>query len=442
MNKMSSQQRKIAYLIAIAVLMVPIIWLGMPSSEEEESGGRLAQLRQEYDLGRSDIGDVDPTSATMNLILLGMRGVAANLMWMQLEDQKDHKDWARMRATTDAIIKLQPHFMEVWRYNAWNLAYNVSAEWDAVEDRYFWVKEGAKFQMLGSHRNNKYPEMCFDTGRILGQKIGMSDEWRYYRKYFKVDPDTERYDDGPDGEINPTGQDNYLAAQKWYQDANEREEKIDQHIMARPLFRAYPFRCQIDYANALHREGTFDEVARIAWEQAFRDWTQGFGKELLYAWDNVEFYLEASPEDVKALAKRNGVEEELINRLIESQIKTTNYRYWRVLAFSESKPETAAAHRDLYNGEQAFKSGDFTKAQKLIFDGMTKYEKVMNDHPTLKIENLAVETGMWSIMLWQKIYQLNNKTVPEEYPLKWLWVKEIKRVPELQFNFNREFGSS
>ena len=441
MNLMTSQQRKIAYLVAIAILLVPIIWLGMPSAGKSDPGGKLAQLRDEYDLGRADIGDIDPTSATMNLVLLGMRGVAANLMWMQLDEQKDHKNWAQMRATTDAIIKLQPHYMEVWRYNAWNLAYNVSAEWDGLEDRYFWVKEGAKFQMRGSQRNDMYPEMFFDTGRILGQKIGMSDEWRYFRKYFISDPDIERFDGGPDPAINSAGLDNYLAARKWYQDANTREESMDQHIMARALFRAYAYRCQIDYAGALHREGTFDEVARIAWEEAFREWTQGFGKETQYVEGGIEFFLEASVDDVKRFSKLTDADEPLIRKLIEREIKMTNYRYWRVLALSESQPETTAAHRDLYDGEQMFKSGEMTKAEKLLVSGLGKLEQVFEKHPQLKVEDLALESGLWSLMLWKKIYELNERTVPEEYTLKWLWVKEIQRVPELQSRFDREFGA-
>ncbi len=153
MNNLTSQQRKIAYLVGMAVLLSPIIWLGMPSTGGDDKGGRLAELRQQYDLGESNLGDVDPASATMNLVLLGLRGVAANLLWMQLDEQKDTKNWAQMRATTESIIKLQPHYVDVWRFNAWNLAYNVSAEWDGVEDRYYWVKEGAKFLMRGSKRN-------------------------------------------------------------------------------------------------------------------------------------------------------------------------------------------------------------------------------------------------------------------------------------------------
>ena len=130
MSKLTSQQRKLMYLVLIVVLLVPIYLIGAPSTGEADSGGELARLKREYDLGEEQFGNVDPSSATINLVLLGLRGVAANILWVQHDEQKNQKDWAGMRATTESIIMLQPHYMHVWRYHGWDLAYNVSAEWD------------------------------------------------------------------------------------------------------------------------------------------------------------------------------------------------------------------------------------------------------------------------------------------------------------------------
>ncbi|HAW30030.1 MAG TPA: hypothetical protein DCY03_18220, partial [Planctomycetaceae bacterium] len=60
MNNLSSKHRKLAYVIAIIVLLIPVIWLGMPSTGEDGSGGKLAQLRDKHELGESTLGDVDP----------------------------------------------------------------------------------------------------------------------------------------------------------------------------------------------------------------------------------------------------------------------------------------------------------------------------------------------------------------------------------------------
>ncbi|MFO1023225.1 MAG: hypothetical protein U0903_21425 [Planctomycetales bacterium] len=155
MSRLTSQQRKLAYLVIIVILLIPVIFLGRPSApgskgREPDAGGWLASLRSEYDLGEQSFGNVDPSSATMNLVLLGLRGPAANLLWMELDHYKDTKNWSRMLSTTNSIILLQPHFQKVWVFNGWNLAFNVSMEWDDVRDRYYWVKEGAKFFKLGT----------------------------------------------------------------------------------------------------------------------------------------------------------------------------------------------------------------------------------------------------------------------------------------------------
>ncbi|MCH9793350.1 MAG: IRE (iron responsive element), partial [Planctomycetes bacterium] len=203
MNTLTSEHRKLAYIIAIIVLLIPVIWLGMPSTGEDGSGGELAKLRVEHELGESTLGDVDPSSASMNFVLLGLRGIATNLLWMDANEHQKKKEWAKLRSTVDSIILLQPHYMKVWDFQGWNLAYNVSAEWDAVEDRYFWVKEGIKFLNEGVTRNERFPELDWKVGNLHGQKVGRSDEWRLFRKFYKVDPDTERFENGPDPEINP-----------------------------------------------------------------------------------------------------------------------------------------------------------------------------------------------------------------------------------------------
>ena len=57
----------------------------------------LAQLRrpqgQKLGLSEHNLGRGDPTSAAMNLVLLGMRGVAVNLLWMDYIKQFAPSSW-------------------------------------------------------------------------------------------------------------------------------------------------------------------------------------------------------------------------------------------------------------------------------------------------------------------------------------------------------------
>ncbi|MBM81053.1 MAG: hypothetical protein CMJ78_10725 [Planctomycetaceae bacterium] len=439
MSRLTTQQRKLIYLGAIVVLLIPIFLLGMPATTEDE-GGSLAQLRQEYDLGETSLGDVDPTSATMNLVLLGMRGVATNFLWREMDEQKTTKQWAQMRATTESIIKLQPHYLEVWRYHGWNLSFNVSAEWDGVSDRYYWVKEGAKFTMRGSNRNRKYPELYWDVGNTLGKKVGRSDEAAFFRKYFRKDPNDELYLGGPDPDINPENKDNYLVAKEWFEAANSAEDNMRQHIMMRALFRSYPARSQFDYAQALQRDGLFDEVTRIAWKDAFDGWTEDYGR-MEFQTPAGPLYLEVNDLDTEldAIAKKNGATKEFMANWLSRTQKVVNYRYWRTRALSESDPLTVKAHRELFDGERLFKEGRLSESEATLISGMETYEKVLDKYQTLMIEDLSIEEGIFAVMLLQKLKKLKGEELPERYPLKKLFAMHQNRVPYLQTEFRRRF---
>lgn len=435
MNNLTSRQRKTACVVGILVLLVPIVILGMPAGDQAEaSGGVLARLRSDYDLGESDLGQIDPTSATMNLVLLGLRGVAVNMLRMDLDHYKDTKNWAELRATTDAVITLQPHYIEVWRFLSWNMAYNVSAEWDAIPDRYYWVKEGGKFSQQGTKRNQDVPELFWETGRVWGQKIGRSDEWVYFRKYFLNDPGKK--EGGVDFEVNPEQKDNYLVAKDWYTEANVKEDKRVQHIMMRALFRSYPTRSQLDYADALQREGKFTGAAVAAWQQGHYEWTQVFGKMLFKAPD-CELYMEAFEPDVEEMALDNSVSEDVIRRWLKHYQHTTNYRYWRARSKTESEPDTAEAHKLIYEGEQLYKKGNLAEALPKLVDGMGKFAKMLHDNPQLLDEDLTAEEGMWAVLLWRKILELQRKEIPNNYALKFLWERHQGLLPTLEDRFNR-----
>ena len=444
MNQATARDRKIAYFVGILVLLIPIIVLGMPAGKAG-SGGTLAKMRERYDLGDSNLGQVDPTSATMNLLLLGMRGVAVSILRLDLDTYKDEKEWGKMRATTESVLLLQPHYVDVWRFLTWNLAYNVSAEWDGVKDRYYWVKEGGKFAQRGTRKNKDVPELFWETGRVWGQKVGRSDESKYFRKYFLDDPD-EKIDKGfGDPEINPEQKDNYLVAKTWYERANSREDNRVQHIMMRALFRSYPARSQLDYAEALQRdvkeektiEGAEDKfkLSRSAYEKAFQEWTTDYGK-MPFKTSECVIYLEAKDDDVKTLAREGNVSEAKIHDWLKHYQNTTNYRYWREKSLSELDPNTAQAHWKLHEGERLYNQAKLEPARLALVEGMDRYAEVLEKYKELRDEERAVEEGLWGVLLWRKTLDLQQKTVPENFSLKPIWDKHQGLLPQLQDRFN------
>ncbi len=441
MNRLTSKQRKLIYLITWMVLMVPIGLMGMPGQ------GILAQRRIKYDLGEATLGAVDPASSTLNLVLLGMRGIAANLLWMEADHLKETKNWSELEQRVNSIILLQPHFKQVWQYQSWNLAYNVSAECDRVQDRYYWVKRGIKFMMEGTERNRHVPELFHDTGFYLGNKIGTSDEKLQFRRYFLDDPMDEIYQDGPDDEINPEGIDNYLVARQWYEIANQLvEDDYQQHKMAEELFLAYPYRAQISYATALQSMGNplteepeWDK-SREAWVRAYDGWTGEFGRILIEVpIPPLEIQIRLEPDDEAAF-------DEMLTQQTESFIEnvpdaarltvirgaqdaarqTCSYIYWRLRCNTEQNEQMAAARRSYFEGKRLFYEApqDFTAAQASLYSSMESYQAVVTEFPELieATDTDVLEDALKAVIVWQDIIiNKHGETLPDDYPLKTIW---------------------
>jgi hypothetical protein len=283
MTQQRSFVRKIVYLGVMAVLLLVLAWLGRPATigvgnEKGSEGGWLARLRAEHGFSEADLGDIDPASETMRLATLGLRGVAVNLLWEKSNTYKMKKDWAHLAATLEQITHLEPHFTKVWTFQAWNLSYNVSAEFDDYRERYRWVIKGIEFLKRGILHNRTDALMYKDVGWFISQKIGRADEWAQFRKLFKADDDFHREDEFFSARP-PEDRDNWLVGKAWYRLAEIFVERVGEEHPERAIkkttpvvFWAYWPMCQMNYCESLAKDGVFDEKARLAWEQATKDW--------------------------------------------------------------------------------------------------------------------------------------------------------------------------
>jgi hypothetical protein len=345
----------------------------------------------------------------------------------------------------------------VWDYNGWNLAWNTSVEWDAVPDRYYWVKEGGKFLAKGVDRNQKSTALRYNLAKVYQQKIGVADEAAFFRKFFLHDPDEDRFSGGPDPEFNrgpngpnfPEGKDSYLVAYDWYKAGvqNENRYKVPQHITDRTTFHAMPARCLFDYALALQKEGKFGEVARVAWSDALSEWVHEVGAEELISpavmpdgrQHIVRYKLEATDEEIKSLAST--VEEQLlVRKTIDDYRKIVNYQYWRTRGRAEEEPQTAQAHREFYEAGEAYKKQDWRTAMPLLESAMQGFENVLARYPDLRYEDSMVEECMLAVKMWGDIYRLEEgQEPPSEFPLRTLWQENQGRMNELNREFRRRY---
>ena len=204
----SNQTKKIIYGLIIVVLFGAMF----------PYGSWLAEEKKRRDLGEAAIGQIDTGSFMMKLFLLGgFRGIVANYLWIRAEENKRDHDWDRLKANVDLITKLQPHFLSIWTFQGWNLAYNVSVEWDAPEDKYEWIKQGIKFVQRGVENNKKSPDLIWDTAWFYYHKIGFADEAIILRRLFFDDDDDDfkSYLD-PNTQLRVVRRDNFQLGYGWF----------------------------------------------------------------------------------------------------------------------------------------------------------------------------------------------------------------------------------
>lgn len=326
MNR-GSLVRKLVYGLLILALLLPLSYFSQPATvavgnqpnEAGSPGGKLAQLRTQYGISEANLGEIDAAGETIKLATLGLRGVAANILWEKANTAKMKEDWEGMRAALDQLSKLEPHFVVVWRYQAWNVSYNISVEFDDYRQRYFWIKEGIKYLQQGTRYNELEPRLIYDVGWFTAHKMGVADEKKEFRELFRVDDDEEF--PAHDRQLRRQDRrDNWLVGQEYFEQAialvEDREASI--HAMNPFVFFSQPAMCQIDYAVALEEDGVFEEKARLGWTDADERWTR-YGMREVPTSDNLIIRLaeeEAVQErKAKVIAQLDAVEPGLRDKI-------------------------------------------------------------------------------------------------------------------------------
>jgi hypothetical protein len=440
MKSAPNQNRKIIYGLVIVALfgaMLPYTYW-------------LNEEKRRKDLGEAAIGQVDTGSFMLKLALLGgARGIAANVLWTRAEELKRDQDWDRMKATVDLITKLQPHFLSVWTFQGWNLAYNVSVEWDAPEDKYEWIKQGIKFLQEGVANNRRSPDLVWDTAWTYYHKIGFSDESIIFRRLFYDDDDTEfrSYVD-PETRIKVEKRDNFQLGYGWFSravnlvDAGESrvatgvESNLDYvdptpQRKGRPgdlAFRTMPAHAQTRYAERLEKmsilgiPATFGEVAKNEWAKALSEWVKfGLYDFKVHNFDETRFREWVRLDD-STNPKR-------FETLSENQKYWTvrwsdqmNYRYWKERSQAEMTNDGVRARQNFYEGTLAYRNSDFDTAAKKFKEGLTIWDRLTKNYHAYRNDDLnKKDTGMilrrYLRVLGQQTVQ-DNEVVPKDLPFK------------------------
>lgn len=147
-----------AALLAAGAFLKETVLLKPQVSEPQASQSELTEL--------SDLG-----AATI-LLMGGFRGLAVNVLWLKSIDLHERRRYHDERAILDIISKLQPRYASVWVFQAWNIAYNISVQYETDEEQFKWVQEGKDFLLKGQKILPENADIAFWLGIMYSHKYG------------------------------------------------------------------------------------------------------------------------------------------------------------------------------------------------------------------------------------------------------------------------------
>lgn len=178
---MSARVKKILLLLLAAALLVG-------------SGG----VQKSLNLDRKKLGlttmtplqNAPPLLAFTTVALGGFRGLISNFLWIRANDLQEQDRFFEMVQLADWITDLEPHFAQVWVYQSWNMAWNISVKFKDFSDRWRWVKRGMELiRDDGLRYNPDTPLLYQQLSWIFQSKMGqnMDDANQYYKEQWAKD---------------------------------------------------------------------------------------------------------------------------------------------------------------------------------------------------------------------------------------------------------------
>ena len=114
---MNTRVKKILLLLLAAALLA-----GSGQVQKSLNGDRKA-----LDLTRAvPLKNAPPLLAFTTVALGGFRGLISNFLWIRANDLQQDDKFFEMAQLADWITDLEPHFEQVWAFQAWNMACNIS----------------------------------------------------------------------------------------------------------------------------------------------------------------------------------------------------------------------------------------------------------------------------------------------------------------------------
>ncbi|MCX6883889.1 MAG: hypothetical protein NTX27_02475 [Verrucomicrobia bacterium] len=173
---MSSNLKKGLLLLLAACLLVGSSRVQLSLNADRDKLG-LTRLQP--------LENAPPVLAFTTVALGGFRGLISNALWIRANDLQEEDKFFEMVQLADWITKLEPHFVQVWLVQAWNMAYNISVKFKDYPDRWRWVERGIMLLRDDGLRWNPNEMLIYrELGWFFQHKMGqnLDDGNMYYKQ--------------------------------------------------------------------------------------------------------------------------------------------------------------------------------------------------------------------------------------------------------------------
>jgi len=210
------------YIVSVTLAVALIIIAGSRLSFINSQRGQMKLI------SNKPLENAPPSLAFATVAMGAFRGLVVDVLWMRADHLKEQGQFFDAKQLAEWISILQPRFAQVWEFQAWNMAYNISVAIPAeqADQRWMWVKNGYELLRDKAIPLNPGAMLLYkELARIFQHKIGglADDDQKYYKLRLAeaMQPLLSSADNGLESDDNRYYELLTEAPSKWSQIAND-----------------------------------------------------------------------------------------------------------------------------------------------------------------------------------------------------------------------------
>jgi hypothetical protein len=160
------------------IMLTSLVGVFLVQSKLNEDRGKLSPSHLE------PLQDAPPMLALVTQSIAGFRGIITSYLWIRSNEMQQKKNFPEQMQLAKWITQLQPQVPTAWVNRSWNMAYNISRNYEDPEIRWKYIHDAVKMLRDEGIKYNPQEPLVYDQlAYLFEHKIGhnMDDHHRYYK---------------------------------------------------------------------------------------------------------------------------------------------------------------------------------------------------------------------------------------------------------------------